>query len=95
MDSFTKKRVEKILDNYIDRKIPNHLKHEVQMKYKFRGDTVMLSQEKPAYMPGHRVEYPIAQFRFEDSYWKVYWKDSKKNGILSMILSQIRTLKSN
>lgn len=78
LDSFTKKRIEKIVDNYKDKKIPNHLKHEIQIKYKFRGNTVTLSQEKPAYKPGHRVEYPIAQFRFEDGLWKVYWKDSKE-----------------
>ncbi|MDG0791435.1 DUF3024 domain-containing protein [Cohnella ginsengisoli] len=29
-------------------------------------------------MPGHRIEYPIAQFRFENGLWKVYWKDSKE-----------------
>lgn len=48
LDSFTKKRIEKIVDNYKDKKIPNHLKHEIQIKYKFRGNTVTLSQEKPA-----------------------------------------------
>ncbi|MFD2328175.1 DUF3024 domain-containing protein [Cohnella sp. GCM10020058] len=77
LDSFTKKRIEKILNNYMDKKIPNHLKHEIQIKYKFRGNTVTLSQEKPSYMPGERVEFPIAQFRFEDSHWKVYWQDSR------------------
>ncbi|CAI6087334.1 DUF3024 domain-containing protein [Cohnella sp. JJ-181] len=76
LDAFTKKRIGKILDNYIDKKIPNHLKNEIEIRYKFRGNTVTLSQEKPGYMGG-RFEYPIAQLRLDESYWKVYWKDSK------------------
>jgi len=75
-DAFTKKRIEKILDNYIEQKVPDHLKNEIEIRYKFRGNTVTLSQERPGYM-GRRFEYPIAQLRLEESYWKVYWKDSK------------------
>jgi hypothetical protein len=77
LDSFTKKRIEKILDRYIDKKIPKHLKDEFQIHYKFRGSTVTLFQERPGYM-GRRFEYPIAQLRLEETYWKVYWQDSKK-----------------
>ncbi|WP_199618093.1 DUF3024 domain-containing protein [Paenibacillus alkalitolerans] len=77
LDTFTKKKIEKILDNYIDKKIPKHLKEEYKIMYKFRGNTLTLTQERPSYIPGRRVELPVAQFRFEDDYWKVYWKDSK------------------
>lgn len=77
LDSFTKKRIEKILDDYIDKKIPPHLKKDFQIHYKFRGDTVTLSQLRPGYLE-RQVEYPIAQLRREGSLWKVYWQDSKK-----------------
>ncbi|TYA10435.1 DUF3024 domain-containing protein [Paenibacillus faecis] len=76
-DAFTKKRLEKILDNYIDKKIPGHLKSEYNIIYKFRGNTITLSQDGPSYMPGERVELPIAQFRNDEGKWKVYWQDSK------------------
>ncbi|MNM89377.1 hypothetical protein D3C81_1016070 [compost metagenome] len=76
-DAFTKKRLEKILDNYIDKKIPRHLKSEYAIIYKFRGNTITLSQDRPSYMPGQRVELPIAQFRNDENKWKVYWMDSK------------------
>lgn len=69
--------MKKFLDNYIERKIPKHLKEEFQIRYKFRGNTLTLSQERPSYMPGRRVELPVAQFRFQNNSWKVYWKDSK------------------
>ncbi|MDR0267220.1 DUF3024 domain-containing protein [Paenibacillus sp.] len=77
MDAFTKKRIEKILENYIEKKIPRHLREEIQIKYKFRADTLTLTQETPGYIPGTRVELPIAQFRLEGNQWKIYWKDSK------------------
>ncbi|GLX66635.1 DUF3024 domain-containing protein [Paenibacillus glycanilyticus] len=77
LDSFTKKRIEKILQIYIDNKIPPELRNDIQILYKFRANTVTLSQERPGYMGG-RFEYPIAQLRLEDTYWKVYWMDSKK-----------------
>ncbi|RCX21511.1 DUF3024 family protein [Fontibacillus phaseoli] len=77
LDTFTKKKLEKILDSYIDAKIPKHLEDEYKIIYKFRGNTVTLSQDRPSYMPGQRVELPIAQFRFEENKWKIYWKDSK------------------
>jgi hypothetical protein len=76
-DAFTKKRLEKLLDNYIEQKIPEHLKTEFRILYKFRGETITLSQDRPSYRPGHRVELTIAQFRYVDSKWEVYWKDSK------------------
>ncbi|WP_454188331.1 DUF3024 domain-containing protein [Paenibacillus ihumii] len=41
------------------------------------GNTVTLLQDRPSFMPGQRVELPIAQFRLEENKWKVYWKDSK------------------
>ncbi|BBI34317.1 DUF3024 domain-containing protein [Cohnella abietis] len=77
LDAFTKKKLEKVLDKFIDRQIPIHLREELMIKYKFRGDTLTLVQDRPSFVPGHRVELPVAQFRFEDKLWKVYWKDSK------------------
>lgn len=76
-DAFTKKRLEKILDRYIEEKIPQHLKGEFKIIYKFRGNTVTLSQDRPSFRPGQRIELPIAQFRYEENKWKIYWKDSK------------------
>jgi Protein of unknown function (DUF3024). len=75
-DAFTKKRVETILDRFIEAKIPKHLKDDYKIIYKFRGNIITLNQDCPSYMPGQRVELPIAQFRFEENLWRVYWKDS-------------------
>lgn len=78
LDSFTKKRIEKILSNYIETKVPKHIRNHIRLNYKFRGDSVTLNEERPAYMSEVWVELPIAQFRFEENKWKIYWRDSKK-----------------
>ena len=80
-DEFTKKRLEKALDSYIEGKIPKHLKDEYKIIYKFRGNTITLSQDRPSYMPGKRVELPIAQFRFEENKWKAIGRTAKISGI--------------
>jgi hypothetical protein len=76
-DPFTKKRLEKILNAYIDIKIPKHIRHEIRLKYKFRGNNVSLIEERPAYIGDGWTEFDIAQFRLDEGKWKVYWRDSR------------------
>lgn len=78
LDSFTKKRIEKILSTYIEAKVPKHIRNQIRLNYKFRGDSVTLNEERPAYMSEVWVELPIAQFRLEENKWTIYWQDSKK-----------------
>jgi hypothetical protein len=78
LDSFTKKRIEKILSTYIEAKVPKQFSNQIKLNYKFRGNSVTLNEERPAYMNDGWIELPIAQFRFEEYRWKIYWRDSKK-----------------
>lgn len=78
LDVFTKKRIEKIMTTYIEAKVPKHVSNQIKLNFKFRGDTVTLNEERIAYMSDQWVEMPIAQFRFEQNKWKIYWRDSKK-----------------
>ncbi|WP_340009006.1 DUF3024 domain-containing protein [Paenibacillus sp. FSL K6-0276] len=78
LDSFTKKRIEKILSTYIEAKVPKHISNQIKLNYKFKGNSVTLNEERPAFMSDKWVEMPIAQFRFEEHKWKIYWRDSKK-----------------
>lgn len=77
LDPFTKKRIEKILNAYIDKKMPKHIRNEINLKYKFRGNNVSLLEVRPAYIGEGWTEYDIAQFRLDDGKWKVYWRDSR------------------
>ncbi|GMK41284.1 hypothetical protein PCCS19_43400 [Paenibacillus sp. CCS19] len=78
MDDFTKKRIEKIMNVYIEQKVPKHIRNEIRLNYKIRGNNVTLVEERPAFMSKEWVELTVAQFRLEQNQWKVYWRDSKK-----------------
>jgi hypothetical protein len=77
LDSFTKKRIEKILSEYIEQKVPKHIRNQVKLNYKVRGSNVTLIEERPAFKSDKWVELDIAQFRLEQNKWIVYWRDSK------------------
>lgn len=77
LDLFTKKRIEKILSQYIEEKIPKNVRNQIKLNYKFRGNTVTLNEERPAYIGDGWTVLPIAQFRFENNKWRIYWRDSK------------------
>ncbi|MFC4777311.1 DUF3024 domain-containing protein [Paenibacillus sp. GCM10023252] len=77
LDAFTKKRIEKIMTEYIDKKIPKHLRDQIKLNYKFRGKNVTLVEQRPAFKGEGWVELDIAQFRLDQNKWKVYWRDSK------------------
>ncbi|MBD3922146.1 DUF3024 domain-containing protein [Paenibacillus sp. PR3] len=77
MDDFTKKRIEKIMNVYIEQKVPKHIRNQIRLNYKIRGNNVTLNEERPAFKSTEWVELPVAQFRLEQNQWKVYWRDSK------------------
>lgn len=77
-DPFTKKRLSKLLDQYIENKLPKHVRDQLRLNYKMRGSTVTLFEERPAYKSEEWVQINVAQFRQDkDLLWKVYWQDSK------------------
>lgn len=77
LDAFTKKRIEKILDRYTEQKVPAHVRNQIKLSYKMRGNNVSLIEERPAFMRDQWVQLDIAQFRLDQGKWKVYWRDSK------------------
>ncbi|TFE19360.1 DUF3024 domain-containing protein [Cohnella luojiensis] len=77
LHAFTKKRIEKILSEYAEKKVPKHIRNQIKIIYKFRGNNVTLIEERPAFRGEGWVEHDIAQFRLVDNKWNVYWRDSK------------------
>ncbi|WP_168122346.1 DUF3024 domain-containing protein [Paenibacillus sp. HB172176] len=77
MDDFTKRRIAKIMDSYIAGKIPPHIRDQIRLIYKTRGQNITLMEERPAYKGEGWTQLDIAQFRLNDGMWKVYWRDSK------------------
>lgn len=49
MDDFTKKRIEKIMDHYTENAVPEHVKSQMKISYKIRGNHVTLIEEREAF----------------------------------------------
>jgi len=78
MDEFTKKRISKVMDSYIEIRFPKHVRNQVRLNYKMRGNNVTLVEERIGFNSDKWVEIDVAQFRLVEGKWKVYWRDSKK-----------------
>ncbi|MCQ6560447.1 DUF3024 domain-containing protein [Paenibacillus mendelii] len=78
LDEFTRLRVTRILQSYIEQKVPKEIRNEIKLKFTIRGNNVTLKEERLGYQ-SRWFEYDIAQFRFknETNTWSVYWRDSK------------------
>ncbi|MGE7824140.1 DUF3024 domain-containing protein [Paenibacillus sp. NPDC093718] len=77
MDDFTKKRIMKIMDQYTQNAVPEHVKSQIRISYKIRGNHVTLIEERQGYNSDQWVQMPVAQFRLDENEWKIYWQDSK------------------
>lgn len=77
MDDFTKKRIMKIMDNYTQNAVPEHVKNQIKISYKLRGNNVTLIEERQGFQSDLWVQMPVAQFRLDGNVWKIYWQDSK------------------
>ena len=78
LSELTKKQVEKKLGSYCKEKAVAHIRDELRLDFTFRGNTVTLFEERPAFgKPETWVENLIAQFRFNPltKEWTLYWAD--------------------
>jgi len=65
LPEFTRKLVETKLTKYCEQKIPPHVRHQLRLNYRFRGNQVTLFEERPVFdQPEKWGESVIAQFRF-------------------------------
>ena len=81
LTAFEKKRVSRLLDEYCEKRVPERVRHQVRMEYKFRGDTVTLFEVRAHYrIPEDWIEIPFAQFRRakEGGLWKLYCRDRNR-----------------
>ena len=72
----TREVVTKVLDRYCDERIPEHVRNKVRLVYRFRGHSVTLCEERPAFQqPDQWVEIVVAQFRMDKTTfeWSLYW----------------------
>lgn len=78
LSPLVKQLVEKKLAAYCQRKIPADLHDEIRIDFKFRGNTVTLFENRPAFgLPEKWVNIPVAQFRYDpdDHLWTLCCAD--------------------
>lgn len=68
LPELTKKLVEKTLTAYCENRFPSHVRDQVRLVFKFRGNNVTLLESRPSiHTPEIWVDVSIAQFRFDES----------------------------
>ncbi len=78
LPALTKRLVEKRLDKYCKDRMPPQIRDKVRLGYKFRGNSVTLFEQRPAFTdPDKWVDIVVAQFRFDPSNgeWTLYCAD--------------------
>ena len=70
--------VESKLAQYCENRIPPHVRDKIKLKFKIRGNSVTLLEERPSFLnPNEWVSIVVAQFRFDpDTFmWTLYCAD--------------------
>jgi hypothetical protein len=78
LPALIKKLVEKKLGAYCEGKIPPHIRNQIRLIFKIRGDSVTLIEERPYYRDNSILTHNVvAQFRFNpnDQQWTLYCAD--------------------
>jgi hypothetical protein len=74
----TRRRAEKLLQELIDRRVPQRFRKEIQLSVEVRGNAVTLFEDRPVWrMPGQWSHRKLAQFRYDPTSerWALYWSD--------------------
>lgn len=78
LPAHTRKLVEGRLEKYCAQRVPLHVRHQVRLNFKFRGNSVTLFEVRPAFgAPDVWVDIKVAQFRFDPAHsvWTLYCAD--------------------
>lgn len=78
LQQITRKLVEKKLSEFYDKKIPEHARSQVHLKYVIRGNSVTLFEERPDFIDKNIwIDSKVAQFRYnpKDNQWTLYYAD--------------------
>jgi hypothetical protein len=78
MSEFERRRTSGILTRYCEEKVPSHVRGEVQLRFRFEGNAVLLYEYRPPWDgAGDWVETMVAKFRYfvGRREWALYWRD--------------------
>lgn len=76
---FIKALTEQRFSEYCDKKIPAHVKHQINLSFKFRGNSVTLIENRVPWRKDITdwTSMPVAQLRYNEkiNQWKLYCAD--------------------
>ena len=78
ISSFEQRRVSKILALYCDKRVPPHVRDQLELRFRFEGNSVVLYERRPSLArSGEWVEPEVAKFRFfvGRQEWVLYWQN--------------------
>ena len=78
LSEFEIKRVEKIVSQYCENKVPPHVRDQLQTTYKIIKNEVWIYEKRPIWNnPSKRGEFPVAKAKFtlKTKLWTLYWQD--------------------
>ena len=78
LSEFEKKKVEKALDAFIERRRPPpHIRPELDIGYRVTGQSVEIFEIRPVWRePEKTMEHPVAKATFvrAQGIWKIFWQ---------------------
>jgi hypothetical protein len=71
------KKVEKLIGDYCNNRIPPHVRDQIQLVYNIHGNGVKIIEKRPHWQnKDHWTESPIARIKFdpETFTWELFWR---------------------
>ena len=78
LSKFEIKRIEKIVSQYCENKVPPHVRDQLQTTYKIIKNEVWIYEKRPIWNnPSEWREFPVAKAKFtlKTKLWTLYWQD--------------------
>ena len=78
LSELIRKRIEALLADFYEMRVPLHVRNQVKLTFEFRGDTATLFEDRLVYNdPSRWIHLPVAQFRMdvESLKWTLYCCD--------------------
>ena len=73
-----RKKVEKEIETYCEKRVPQEVRGQVQLAYKIRGNSIILFEKRPHYIEKQNIiEEPIAKIKYlsESNEWQLYYQN--------------------
>lgn len=81
LPELVRKKVEREVGHYCEDRVPPHVRDKIRNEYEIRGNSVTIVERRPPWRDDLGTEWSrltVAQLRFEDKKWVLYWSD--RNG---------------